>query len=820
MSSSRIPSQLFVLMGAALCIPAAQVAAEDVGWPRKFEKNGTEIILYQPQVDAWTNYAHIEFRSAVSIKRPADREPVFGVVENSATTRINHTDRTVLLTDLNPQVRFVGVNEADARALEAMLREAIPKRESIVVDLDRVIAYVHLGEIQARDIKVNLDPPPIYHSTEPALLVIFMGEPKFKPVDDTKLLFAANTNWDVFLETGSSQYYLLNGEEWLTAADPSAGVWQPARSLPADLSKLPAHDNWAEVKKHIPGKPAAKPTRVFVSKKPAELIITEGEPALSPIPGGHLMYVSNTENDLFLHSKEGNYYFLVTGRWFRAGKLAGPWEAATSSLPDDFAKIPENHPCAGVLASVPGTPESQEALIQASIPQKATVRRADLKLDVAYKGEPKFKPIDGSQGVAYATNTTFTVLQAKEQYYCCENGIWFVAPKATGPFVVCAEVPDEIYSIPESSPMHNVTYVYVYDSQPDTVTVGYTSGYEGAYASNGLLMFGAGMALGAILDDDDDWDDWWCSPCYYSYGCAARYGYYNGAFVRGGAYYGPYGGAGYAARYNPVTGTYARGAYAYGPYGSAGAARAYNPATGTYARGGYVSGPGGTVAAGGAYNPRTGAGAATRQVQTPYGSWGRSVVSDGDDWAKFGHHSGAAGTTAGVKTSEGGKGVVHKGESGWTYAGKTPSGDVYAGHNGNVYKREDGEWQQHSNEKRQWSNTGRKSYSQNQSRSRPEQWDRPQTGSGATAVGSQGDRARANQGGQGGAARDRQGYRSQGQPSRNRTADYSGGSHQSLNRDSWSRDRGNQHSAKSRSSYGHGSRGHGGGGGRGRGGRR
>ena len=78
-------------------------------------------------------------------------------------------------------------------------------------------------------VAVNLLPPKIYHSRKPAILVMFMGEPQFKPVDTnrTDLMFAPNTNWDVFYDTTDQRYYLLNGESWLTATDPGNGPWTP-----------------------------------------------------------------------------------------------------------------------------------------------------------------------------------------------------------------------------------------------------------------------------------------------------------------------------------------------------------------------------------------------------------------------------------------------------------------------------------------------------------------------------------------------------------------------------------------------------------------
>jgi hypothetical protein len=126
--------------------------------------------------------------------------------------------------------------------------------------------------------------------------------------------------------------------------------------------------------------------------------------------------------------------------------------------------------------------------------------------------------------------------------------------------------------------------------------------------------------------------------------------------------------------YNPRTGTYARGATAYGPYGSRSVASAWNPRTGTVG--------------------------ATRQGSNIYGNWGTSAVQRGDAWARTGHvtnyRTGA--TTGGIQTSRGGEAISRSGAAGRTTVGRTGSGDVYAGHDGNVYRRSgDGSWQSWEN---------------------------------------------------------------------------------------------------------------------------
>jgi phage major head subunit gpT-like protein len=57
---------------------------------------------------------------------------------------------------------------------------------------------------------------------------------------------------------------------------------------------------------------------VFYSNVPAELLLTDGAPVYSKIDGTRLLYVSNTENDMFIDESDNNYYILLSGRWFRS----------------------------------------------------------------------------------------------------------------------------------------------------------------------------------------------------------------------------------------------------------------------------------------------------------------------------------------------------------------------------------------------------------------------------------------------------------------------------------------------------------------------
>jgi len=399
------------------------------------------------------------------------------------------------------------------------------------------------------------------------------------------------------------------------------------------------------------------------------MIVTKGDPAFAPIPGTGLSRVINTESVLFKNSGDGQFYFLVAGRWFRAASLDGPWSPASKSLPPDFARIPDTDPAAFVKASVPGTREAQDAVLLASVPVTTTVFVTNPPVQVVYNGPPQFAAIPGT-AVQYAVNSPYAVLMVNDQYYCCDQGVWFVGATATGPWGCCTNVPPAIYTIPPSSPLYNVTYATVQSFTPTSVVYSQTAGYSGEYLdTDGVVMFGAGMSPDAALAAENG-PYFYPAPVYYSYGCGAVYQYgYGGYYSPAYAAYGPYGGVGYATAYNPVTGAYARGVTAYGPYGGTTVRQAYNPYTGAYAQAVKFNAVYGSAGRAMAYNPTTENAAWGGYRSSGYGSAGVVRTSQGTDVAAW--------------SNPGNQGAV----------ARTASGDVYAGRDGNVYKRNpDGTW--------------------------------------------------------------------------------------------------------------------------------
>jgi len=225
--------------------------------------------------------------------------------------------------------------------------------------------------------------------------------------------------------------------------------------------------------------------------------VSDGPPKWAPVEGvADLLYMSNSDSDVFLEITTQAYYTVLSGRWYRGQQVDDEWNVthvANDRLPEAFSDIPENSVVGDVLTQVAGTVQAREAVLDNAIPQTAAVNREDSSFAVDYDGKPAFKPVEGAQGdLESAVNTPKSVFKLGNRYYACEQGVWYEATSPTGEWKVCSKVPDAIYSIPPSNPHHNVTYVYIYDVTPKVVYVGYTPGYVGSYWYHGCVVYGTG----------------------------------------------------------------------------------------------------------------------------------------------------------------------------------------------------------------------------------------------------------------------------------------------------------------------------------------
>lgn len=666
----------------------------DDGWPREFSSSGHVVRIFEPQIEHWKAFERLEFYCAIAVaeyprdsETSAQREWIFGTMHASAATEVSLDDRLVVLSDQQIEsITFADVTDEEAAEFAKIVTAAAPADRPQTISLDRLVAAIDASEADVRRVPVEFAPPRIVWSDREAILVTFTGMPRFKPVsrDNAAILFAINTNWDVFLDSASGRYYLLDDQVWLTTKELHQGPWTGTEKLPMQLARLPNDENWSDVRAALPARTPTTIPVVYVATTPTELIVTDGLPEFEAIPNTRLMLVTNTDNDLVYDGPGAHYYLLAAGRWFRAPSLSGPWSEASASLPLEFRLIPEDSIAGHLLASIPGTADADEAAILASIPQKAEVDRSRTMLEVTYEGTPIFLPIPTTT-VLYATNTPYDVFCVDKRYYCCFNAVWFFALTPLGPWMVADWLPVAIYTIPPNFPGYNVTYVRIYEATPTTVVVGYTAGYTGAtVATTGVVMFGLGVVVGTQLSDHDWWWPHHHRPFAFSYGCGAVWHRRSGGFIAWNHRYGPYGGAGHGAIYSPTTGKYTRGGLRHGPE--------HGPEHGPH-RGPHHGDHRDEYRA--AYNPATANDGARVSSVAPYATWSRGVTTHGERWMRGATETAPRPSAGAVRGSGGGESVrdKHRWANGTTVA-HDHAGDLYAGHDGNVYRKSESGWEQ------------------------------------------------------------------------------------------------------------------------------
>jgi uncharacterized membrane protein YgcG len=506
-----------------------------VNWPLEISGPEGTAVVYQPQPDSFKD-DKITARVAVSAQLKNAKAPVFGAAWINARVSIDRDARTVTVIDVDvPKVKFPNATPEQEKAFGDLVANYLTQmRASFPLEvLTASLAVAERDKINANNLKN--DPPKFIFATSPTVLVTIDGEPQLRPLENSPVMRVVNTPFALFFDRDAKKYYLRTGNDWMSASDLS-GEWKIDKDAPAGVK--------AAIPKETAEAPASKaenqePT-ILISKEPAELIVTEGDMQFTPLPDNELLYVSNTDSDVFLEVESGNYFILSAGRWYSASSTDGPWAfVPPDKVPAAFAHIPSGSAKANVLVNVAGTPEADDAVLDASIPQTQDIdpnAKVDLKVD--YDGDPKFEDIENTS-LQSGINTPRQVIKSGNKYYCCEQAVWYEADDAKGPWKICVSVPKEIYTIPPSNPNYNVTYVRVYDATPTVVRVGYLPGYVGSYVYGGTVVFGTGYVYRS-----------WLGAYYYprpvTWGVRVVYNPWSGGWAYAPAY-SPWYGAAFAA---------------------------------------------------------------------------------------------------------------------------------------------------------------------------------------------------------------------------------------------------------------------------------
>jgi len=201
-------------------------------WPKQIADGDDTIVIYQPQVEKWEGNT-LEARAAVAVESKASPQPTLGVIWLAAETDVDKDQSLVSLTNVRvPKANFPTAAEKADHYLQA-IRSSLPT-EPRLVSLDRLRGSLAIVQAQTgtRTVEVKNDVPRIYYSKTPAVLVLVDGKPALREVKGTKLLRVINTRSLILLDQSAGTSYLRLGQFWMAATD-IEGAWSLAAKPPA-----------------------------------------------------------------------------------------------------------------------------------------------------------------------------------------------------------------------------------------------------------------------------------------------------------------------------------------------------------------------------------------------------------------------------------------------------------------------------------------------------------------------------------------------------------------------------------------------------------
>ncbi len=469
---------------------AAFDAVSQSEWPKTVTTSQGDLIkVYQWQPESYAN-GMMQANAAISVTEKGKSDPVFGMIWMTADAEARGNE--VFFDNINvTDIKLPDEDNAGrASFLQSALKEGMNNWNLALPEKDVNGLLQQNQEQQKLTAGYNNNPPKIIYADKPSLLVVIDGAPKLQKNSKWNVETVINTPFNILKTNG--QFYLYGGKHWY-AAKAATGPYAITTNVPSSLKSIEAEIIQSNKENNVEQEERDYViSNIVVSTEPAELLQSNGEPEFVPIQPTNLLFIKNSENDIFMDVSGQQYYVLLSGRWYRSSSLRGKWQYIDADrLPADFAKIPEGSPKDNVLVSVAGTIAANDAVKNAQVPQTAKVDRKNASANVEYDGNPQFEDIEGTD-MAYAVNTNGQVLRWRNAYYVVDNGVWFRSHNPMGPWVVSAERPYNVGLIPPRYPVYGMKYVYIYDVTPDYVYMGYTPGYLNAYVYGPTVIYGTG----------------------------------------------------------------------------------------------------------------------------------------------------------------------------------------------------------------------------------------------------------------------------------------------------------------------------------------
>ena len=486
-------------LAQAPATPAAGTAAakQDSEWPQVTTVNGTSYTLNQPSFTGLSGNT-VTLKSALQVK-PNVGDTKLGTVTMTSTMAPADVGGLVELGNFT----ITGVDGITDASVSATLTKQL-QGMAFTVPLATVVQDIAI-DASRDDTSLANPTPSIVVTHDPTVLVSVAGNPVLAPLADTGWQRVTNTPFILVKSPQGTWFVRLGRSSWQRAAALDGRFSRadaPPAAVVAAIGNPPATPGSVNQDIERIGGPEVDPPLVMVATKPTVLVSVNG-PSQTRDIGPGLKVVTNTSQTMIIRDQAPQYWVLASGRWFSANAESGPWMFVSGNeLPDEFAQITQHDGKIGAaLASVPGTKQAKEAVVNNGLVRTVVLDRTKAKCALAWNGKPAFTAIKGTK-LAYATNASQPVIKDGGAFYCCDSAAWFKASAENGPWTLCDAVPAEIYSIPASCPVYPCTFVEVYASTADSVTFGFTAGYVGSFVQNGSVVYGTGYDYPTVANDD------------------------------------------------------------------------------------------------------------------------------------------------------------------------------------------------------------------------------------------------------------------------------------------------------------------------------
>jgi hypothetical protein len=192
--------------------------------------------------------------------------------------------------------------------------------------------------------------PTVLFSKEPAEVIVIEGAAKLETIPKTAgLSYVSNTASPLFQLAGD--WYFLAAGRWFATKNLNKGPWTFVSELPDAFRLIPADHAMAAVRASVPGTTEARmavleatlPKKNAVARdaKPSVQVTYAGDPQFEPIEKTGVSRAVNTSFDVL--QVQNTFYLCYQGAWYQSTNANGPW-ALAASVPAAIYTIPPSSP--------------------------------------------------------------------------------------------------------------------------------------------------------------------------------------------------------------------------------------------------------------------------------------------------------------------------------------------------------------------------------------------------------------------------------------------------------------------------------------------